>query len=94
MKADRLAMLLLCVYRLGYVLPVEVCVNIISLSAGPVSGGRSTYARKRRARSIGRCWRCHRVYPPICNSKCDNRTCRPGISQNYKVVTFIRGWSN
>nr|AMR70498.1 11 kDa protein [Potato virus S] len=94
MKAERLSMLLMCVNRLGYVLPVEVCVYVISLSAGPVSKGRSTYACKRRARSIGRCWRCYRVYPPICNSKCDNKTCRPGISSNLKVVTFIRGWSN
>nr|QNQ79561.1 nucleic acid binding protein [Potato virus S] len=94
MRAERLNMLLLCVYRLGHILPVDVCIKIISASAGPVFRGRSTYSRKRRARSIGRCWRCYRVYPPVCNSKCDNRTCRPGISPNYKVMAFIRGWSN
>nr|P16654.1 RecName: Full=RNA silencing suppressor; AltName: Full=10.7 kDa protein; AltName: Full=Putative nucleic acid-binding protein [Potato virus S (strain Peruvian)]BAA00356.1 11K protein [Potato virus S]CAI06113.1 11K protein [Potato virus S] len=93
MKAERLEMLLLCVYRLGYILPVDVCIKIISVAQVSVQG-RSTYSCKRRARSIGRCWRCYRVYPPVCNSKCDNRTCRPGISPNFKVVTFIRGWSN
>nr|AVL25848.1 putative nucleic acid binding protein [Potato virus S] len=89
MRIERL-MTLLCVFRaFGKPNALDVCFEIIARSAGPVSRGKSSYARKRRAVSIGRCWRCYRVYPPICGSKCNNKTCVPGISPNMKVVNFI-----
>lgn len=70
---------------------VNICLHIFRRSSGLLLGnGKSSYARRRRAKSIGRCERCYRVYPPICNSKCDNRTCRPGMSPNIKVVDYIR----
>nr|QUP51760.1 nucleic acid-binding protein [Ligustrum necrotic ringspot virus] len=68
-----------------------LCPEIINRSPGLVLGsGKSSYARRRRAKSIGRCERCYRVYPPICNSKCDNTTCVPGISPNQDVVNYIK----
>nr|AGO04424.1 16 kDa protein [Magnolia carlavirus] len=84
-----LALLLVC--RKYNVCDVGVVLLIFS-KVGPWrgGGGRSSYARKRRARSIGRCERCYRVYPPIVPSKCDNKTCVPGISFNLKVADFIR----
>lgn len=68
-----------------------VCLHIMNkVHPREVGNGRSSYARKRRAKSIGRCERCFRVFPPIGASKCDNRTCVPGISYNEKVANFIR----
>ncbi|UUB84585.1 nucleic acid-binding protein [Blueberry virus S] len=69
-------------------LGVVVCI-FNKLPHREVGNGRSSYARKRRAKSIGRCERCYRVYPPIGVSKCNNRTCKPGISYNEKVANFI-----
>lgn len=69
---------------------VNVCLHIFNkLPHREVGNGRSSYARKRRAKSIGRCERCYRVFPPIGASKCDNRSCRPGISYNLNVANFI-----
>ncbi|AKZ66619.1 nucleic acid binding protein [Atractylodes mottle virus] len=70
---------------------VPICINIYRRAFVKVVGqGRSTYARKRRALSIGRCHRCYRVYPPLpFSKKCDNRTCVPGISYNVKVANYI-----
>ncbi|AEQ35305.1 nucleic acid binding protein [Mirabilis jalapa mottle virus] len=77
-------MLLLAVF------PIDVCVIIARLATPiEVGRGRSSYARRRRAISIGRCERCFRVYPPVCNSKCDNSTCVPGLSYNERVANFI-----
>lgn len=88
-KGRRLAALI-SVFR-HFNLPVELCVHIMNKCAGPVAGfGRSSYARRRRARSIGRCQYCYRVFPPICNSKCDNKTCKPGINAKPWVVNYIK----
>nr|UZP17300.1 nucleic acid binding protein [Passiflora latent virus] len=79
------------IFSLISVLPIDICVCIAlrALRTEPGSG-RSSYARRRRAKAIGRCERCYRVYPPICNSKCDNKTCVPRISSNQRVVHFIK----
>jgi hypothetical protein len=69
---------------------LSVVLIIFNKCPWSVGNGKSRYARRRRARSIGRCERCYRVYPPIMESKCDNRTCKPGISFNIKVANFIR----
>jgi hypothetical protein len=69
---------------------LNVVLEILNKCPWSVGNGRSSYARRRRARSIGRCERCYRVYPPIIESKCDNRTCKPGISFNIKVANYIR----
>jgi len=89
-RAKRLLALINVCASFG-VYDVSLCVHIINRSSGLTLGnGKSSYARRRRAKSIGRCERCYRVFPPVCNSKCDNKTCRPGMSQNRKVVDFIR----
>jgi hypothetical protein len=69
---------------------LNIVLEILNKCPWSVGNGRSRYARRRRARSIGRCERCYRVYPPIIESKCDNRTCVPGISFNIKVANYIR----
>lgn len=70
--------------------PRDVCSVILRRTSSHVVGcGKSRYARRRRAKSIGRCERCYRVFPPTYMSKCDNRTCRPGISSNQRVVNYI-----
>nr|ACM41723.1 putative nucleic acid binding protein [Sedum latent virus] len=72
-------------------LSTDVCVLIACKISNRVVGcGMSSYARRRRAKSIRRCERCFRIYPPVCNSKCNNRTCKPGLSSNQKVVTYIK----
>ncbi len=69
---------------------VGVCIHILNkVPPREVGNGCSSYAAKRRAKSIGRCERCYRVFP-IGASKCYNRTCVPGISYNEKVANFIR----
>ncbi|UXX34126.1 cysteine-rich protein [Stevia carlavirus 1] len=77
----------------GPAVPLPIVVNIYKRAGflKVVGNGTSTYARRRRAYSIGRCERCYRVYPPLWFSKkCDNRTCVPGISSNMKVVNYIK----
>nr|UVA86898.1 RNA binding protein [Cole mild mosaic virus] len=69
----------------------NVAYNIASRCEPPINCGRSSYARKRRAASIGRCHRCFRLWPPISYSRCDNRTCVPGMSYNERVAAFITG---
>nr|UDF48722.1 nucleic acid binding protein [Cowpea mild mottle virus] len=82
----------LCANKNGFELPFELCV-LIALKSEPsmVGQGRSSYARKRRARSIGRCHRCYRVNPKFYfTKKCDGVTCMPGISYNMLVKDFIK----
>ncbi|AAZ15111.1 nucleic acid binding protein [Hippeastrum latent virus] len=65
----------------------------IAKRVGPplVSTGTSTYARRRRAASIGRCHRCYRVYPPFWwTTRCDNKTCVPGISYKAEVESYVK----
>lgn len=87
----RVVLVILC-NNSGVCLPREILDNIcVRVTPFYVGRGVSTYARRRRARSIGRCERCYRVYPPLWFSKkCDNRTCVPGISYNVKVHDYIR----
>lgn len=69
---------------------INVCLKIYRLAdVRNVGQGKSKYARRRRAKSIGRCERCYRVYPPICNSRCDNKTCRPSLFPKPAVVKYI-----
>ncbi|BAB56119.1 11K [Carlavirus latensaconiti] len=68
-----------------------LCVDIALASARPVGGGTSSYARKRRAKAMGRCHRCFRVWPPTYFTKrCDGINCRPGISHNLSVERRIK----
>nr|ACZ71186.1 11 kDa putative nucleic acid binding protein [Cowpea mild mottle virus]AGZ15236.1 putative nucleic acid binding protein [Cowpea mild mottle virus]QTG11376.1 nucleic acid binding protein [Cowpea mild mottle virus]QTG11377.1 nucleic acid binding protein [Cowpea mild mottle virus]QTG11378.1 nucleic acid binding protein [Cowpea mild mottle virus] len=78
--------------KLGYVLPFELCV-LISLKAGPtrLGIGRSSYARKRRAKIIGRCHLCYRVNPKFYFTKrCNGVDCKPGLNYPSWVEDFIR----
>ncbi|AJD23370.1 nucleic acid binding protein [Yam latent virus] len=69
----------------------HLCVNIAWRVLRPIGGGKSTYARRRRAASIGRCYRCYRLSPPLPQTtRCDGVTCVPGISYNMKVARYIR----
>jgi len=53
--------------------------------------GRSSYARKRRAKAIGRCHRCYRVNPKFYfTTRCNGRTCVPPLSHNTSVEIFIK----
>nr|UOF93308.1 nucleic acid binding protein [Helenium virus S] len=76
----------------GNCIPIPIVFNIYMRAFPKLVGrGTSTYAKRRRARSILRCERCYRVYPPLpFSKKCDNRTCVPGISHNIKVADFIK----
>lgn len=69
------------------------CVDVINIIVSKLvseSVGASTYARARRAKSIGRCPRCYRCSPGFYfTTKCDSKTCVPGISYNDKVKAFI-----
>nr|CAB57962.1 16kDa protein [Lily latent virus] len=79
--------IVLCLLK---VFPRDVCNIILRQTSSHVVGfGKSKYARRRRAQQIGRCERCYRIFPPVCGSKCDNKTCRPGISINTNVANFI-----
>nr|AAA85904.1 16 kDa protein [Lily symptomless virus] len=70
--------------------PRDICRDILRRTSSHIVGlGRSRYASRRRALQIGRCERCYRVYPPVCGSKCDNKTCRPGLSINTNVANYI-----
>ncbi|CAD56795.1 16kDa protein [Lily symptomless virus] len=70
--------------------PRDICRDILRRTSSHIVGlGRSRYARRRRALQIGRCERCYRVYPPVCGSKCDNKTCWPGLSINTNVANHI-----
>nr|QCY49524.1 nucleic acid binding protein [Shallot latent virus] len=69
---------------------VEDLINIIVNMIVCESAGASSYARARRAKSIGRCPRCFRCSPGFYFTKnCDTKTCVPGISYNEKVKSFI-----
>nr|ALJ56058.1 putative nucleic acid binding protein [American hop latent virus] len=90
MKGARLATLCLVFNKLcgTYVMPV--CIDIIKRSRAPLlTNGTSKYARRRRAKSVCRCERCYRVFPSLCNGKCDNKTCKPGISYREDIKEFI-----
>nr|UZG77124.1 nucleic acid-binding protein [Cowpea mild mottle virus] len=82
----------LCASKLNKDLPFDVCM-LIAIKAGPTSlySGSSSYARRRRAKLIGRCHRCYRVYPGFYfTTRCDNTTCVPGLSYKRWVESFIR----
>lgn len=54
--------------------------------------GRSSYARKRRAKKLARCPRCYRIdfaLSPL--SRCDGVNCVPGLSYNSNVALKILG---
>jgi len=86
----RLVSLYLCVLKITGLSLMPFCIRACELSRPDVTtNGKSLYARRRRAVKIGRCHRCYRVFPPIGNSKCDNKTCKPGISYNYRVRDYI-----
>lgn len=76
--------------------PHDVVLHIMKLSEGVFWGaGRSSYARRRRAKAISRCHRCYRVLPKMyCNTRCNGTTCIAAISHNQKVEAFIKWGSN
>ncbi len=68
----------------------EIAFSIAECAGRPLGGGRSKYARRRRAISIARCHRCYRLWPPtVFTTRCDNKHCVPGISYNVRVAQFI-----
>nr|AEV23008.1 truncated 13K protein [Potato virus M] len=68
----------------------EIAYLISTCAGRPLGGGRSKYARRRRAIAAGRCHRCYRLWPPtVFTVKCDNRSCVPGISYNVRVAQQI-----
>ena len=84
--------LYLCALNLNKRLPFDLCVSI-ALRAGPTKlyVGKSSYARRRRAKLIGRCHRCYRVSPGFYfTTRCDGVTCVPGISYKVWVKNFIK----
>nr|URX65514.1 nucleic acid binding protein [Cowpea mild mottle virus] len=89
----RLSVILyLCLKRCGVNLPFDLCV-LISIRVDPcqVGGGKSSYAKKRRAATIGRCHRCYRVNPKFYfTKKCDGVKCVPGINHKLWVEEFIK----
>nr|AYL40675.1 12 kDa protein [Hop latent virus] len=69
----------------------HLCVMISLQVHRPVGVGRSSYARRRRAKLVGRCHRCYRLWPPTAfTTRCDNKTCFPGLTYNASIARFIR----
>jgi len=92
-KRCKIIFLLLSKFLTHGEFPLALCVHIYNKSNPFVCGkGTSSYARRRRAASIGRCVRCYRVSPPLnpTYSRCDGVRCVPGISYNLKVENYIR----
>nr|QFX74037.1 cysteine rich protein [Pepper virus A] len=89
---ERAVALAIAANRLGKHLPFDVCLYICSFNYNDcVGSGKSSYARKRRARSIRRCHRCFRVRPGFYfTTRCDGVSCKPGISYPIWVELFIR----
>nr|WBW48286.1 cysteine-rich protein [Chrysanthemum virus R]WBW48292.1 cysteine-rich protein [Chrysanthemum virus R] len=71
---------------------LDVCYLIIRKTRDYIPGlGKSSYARRRRAAAVGRCPRCYRVTPGFYyTTRCDGKTCVPGISYNEKIETYVR----
>ena len=71
---------------------LDVCYLIINKTRAHTPGlGKSSYARRRRAAKVGRCHRCYRVTPGFYyTTRCDGKTCVPGISYNEKIETYVR----
>lgn len=92
----RLAVMLsLCLNKVGCPLPFDLCV-LIALKCNPsrINYGKSSYAKRRRAKAIGRCHRCYRVKPGFYFTKrCDGVTCVPGVTHNCWVEDFIKNGS-
>nr|WBK28943.1 nucleic acid binding protein [Cowpea mild mottle virus] len=91
-SCKRIAILIsLCSNKINKSLPFDLCV-LIALRAGPtcIGSGRSSYARRRRAKAIGRCHRCFRVNPKFYFTKrCDGVNCVPGLNYKIWVKDFI-----
>nr|QIJ97083.1 Nucleic acid binding protein [papaya mottle-associated virus] len=85
--------LYLCVVKMGIYLPFDLCVHICKFVDDlRINKGKSNYAKRRRAKLIGRCHRCYRVKPGFYfTTRCDGKTCYPNISYNVKVAAFIEG---
>lgn len=81
-----------CMFKVCGVTNLDVCYLIISKTKGYTPGfGKSSYARRRRAAKVGRCHRCYRVTPGFYyTSRCDGVNCKPGISYNEKIATYVR----
>lgn len=90
----RLAILIYLIFRrMGKHADIGLCLHVSSFcNKSRLNIGTSTYARKRRAKQISRCYRCYRVRPGFYfTTRCDGKTCYPGISTNQKVVDYILG---
>ncbi|QYF50264.1 MAG: nucleic acid binding protein [Hainan betaflexivirus] len=84
--------LVIAASKLGRVLPFDVALYIaFRLNKNRVLTGRSSYARRRRAKSIGRCHRCFRVSPKFYfTTRCDGKTCVPSFNYNVWACEFIK----
>ncbi|QEV82109.1 Nucleic acid binding protein [Rose virus A] len=72
---------------------VDIAYYITSLVDFSVcdNNGRSTYAKKRRAKKLGRCYRCYRVNPGFYyTKKCDGVNCVSPLGYNYEVMCIIK----
>ncbi|QCY49487.1 nucleic acid binding protein [Shallot virus S] len=82
--------LLVRVFKLHTSLDCLDVINIIVNKVCEGTPGASKYAITRRAVSVGRCARCYRCVPGFYFTKrCDQKTCKPGISYNAAVASFI-----
>nr|AXC59792.1 11 kDa protein [Potato virus H] len=75
-------------YGLGPRREYDDIASVIISKLEPPEVGLSTYAKRRRAKKLGRCPRCYRVIG--LSQKCDGFKCVPGISYNRKVKQNIR----
>nr|AXL97642.1 cysteine rich protein [Potato virus H] len=66
---------------------LDIASYIIS-KLEPQEVGLSKYAKRRRAKKLGRCPRCYRVIGLAL--RCDGVRCVPGISYNRNVEQFIK----
>ncbi|QOL02535.1 nucleic acid binding protein [Rose virus B] len=83
----------LCEANNGVLGHLDIAYYIVSLVDFSLieNNGRSTFAKKRRAKKLGRCFRCYRVNPGFYyTKKCDGVSCVSPMGYNYEVMCIIK----
>lgn len=75
--------------------PFHVINKIVDLTIKSefdyISFGKSSFAKRRRAKVMGRCHRCYRVSPRFYfTRRCDGITCVPGINSRVDIEFAIK----
>ncbi|AIZ76618.1 nucleic acid binding protein [Elderberry carlavirus A] len=69
---------------------IDIARYIVHLSAELHAPGKSTFAKRRRAKSLGRCHRCYRISPGFYHTtKCDGISCTDSFGSRSKHRNYI-----